>query len=83
MIIRRILSAALVPLAIILLTAGHSMSEATAEPQYFDFLTPLMFGARGDGKADDTNALRRAIYESDHQGKVLFFPSGFSKKSRQ
>ncbi len=80
MIIRRILSAALVPLAIILLTAGHSMAEATAEPQYFDFLTPLMFGARGDGKADDTNALRRAIYESDHQGKVLFFPSGYHFK---
>lgn len=40
-------------------------------------LTPQMFGAKGDGKSDDTNAIRTALYESDRQGKVLVFPSGY------
>ena len=39
-------------------------------------LTPQMFGAKGDGKTDDTEPLRKALYESDKQGRVLFFPSG-------
>lgn len=41
-----------------------------------DYLTPQMFGAKGDGKRDDTDALRKALYESSIQGKVLYFPSG-------
>ncbi len=41
-----------------------------------DYLTPQMFGAKGDGKKDDTEALRRALYESSAQGKILYFPSG-------
>lgn len=41
-----------------------------------DYLTPLMFGAKGDGKIDDTDALRRALYESHRQGKILYIPSG-------
>lgn len=45
--------------------------------QLLNCLTPQMFGAVGDGKADDTQALRKAIYESDKQSKMLFFPSGF------
>ena len=39
-------------------------------------LTPQMFGAIGDGIADDTEPLRKALFESDKQGKVLYFPSG-------
>lgn len=39
-----------------------------------------MFGASGDGKTDDTDALRKALYESDRQGKVLYFPSGAKYK---
>lgn len=41
-----------------------------------DYLTPQMFGAKGDGKRDDTDALRKALYESSVQGKILYFPSG-------
>lgn len=38
--------------------------------------TPMQFGAVGNGKADDTNALRKALYQSDKDGKILYFPSG-------
>lgn len=41
-----------------------------------DYLTPQMYGAKGDGKKDDTEALRRALFESSEQGKILYFPSG-------
>lgn len=43
-------------------------------------LTPQMFGAKGDGKTDDTDALRKALFESDRQGKVLVFPNGCKYK---
>lgn len=42
-----------------------------------DYLTPLMFGAKGDGKKDDTDAMRKAFYESHRQGKILYIPSGY------
>lgn len=42
-----------------------------------DYLTPLMFGAKGDGKNDDTDAMRKAFYESHRQGKILYIPSGY------
>lgn len=45
-----------------------------------DYLTPLMYGAVGDGKHDDTEALRKALYDSNKQGKVLYFPSGYTFK---
>lgn len=44
--------------------------------QLLGCLTPEMYGAKGDGKADDTKALREAIYQSNKQNKVLFFQSG-------
>ena len=47
---------------------------------FSDYLTPQMFGAKGDGKRDDTEALRRALYESSTQGKILYFPSGAKYK---
>jgi hypothetical protein len=40
-----------------------------------DYLTPKMFGAKGDGITDDTEALRKAIYESHITGKMLYFPN--------
>jgi len=45
-----------------------------------DYYTPKMFGAKGDGKTDDTNALRKAIYNSCKDGKILFIPSGVNYK---
>ena len=47
---------------------------------FADYLTPQMFGARGDGKKDDTDALRKALFESSEQGKILYFPSGKTYK---
>lgn len=46
--------------------------EKNNQVRYF---TPKMFGAVGDGVADDTDALRAAIYESHITGIVLFFPN--------
>lgn len=42
-----------------------------------DCITPMMFGAKGDGKYDDTEALREALFVSSKQGKILYFPSGY------
>lgn len=39
-------------------------------------LTPEMFGAKGDGKVDDTDALREALFQSNKLGRLLYFPSG-------
>lgn len=56
---------------------GCSLMKKTLETPFTDYLTPIMYGAKGDGKKDDTEALRKAIYESDRQGKVLYLPSGY------
>ncbi len=45
---------------------------------FSDYLTPLMYGAVGDGKHDDTEALRKALFESNKQGKILYIPSGYN-----
>lgn len=37
-----------------------------------DYVTPQMFGAKGDGVTDDTNALQHAINSSD----TIFIPNG-------
>ncbi len=50
--------------------------KATATEIGCDYLTPQMFGAKGNGKADDTEALRKALYESSHTGKVLYITTG-------
>ena len=55
-----------------------SLAQVKRDVPFPDYLTPLMFGARGDGKHDDTDALRRALNESDKQSKVLYFPSGYN-----
>ncbi len=60
-------------LTILLIFSCASSSKAIVQ---YDYLTPQMFGAIGDGKKDDTNALRLALKESSSSGKVLYFPSG-------
>ncbi|MBR6858673.1 MAG: hypothetical protein IKM89_04620 [Bacteroidales bacterium] len=56
---------------------GFSLDSTAQDDSVFsDYLTPQMFGAKGDGKRDDTDALRKALYESSVQGKILYFPSG-------
>lgn len=60
--------------------ARHSSVKVDHNTPFSDYLTPLMYGAKGDGKHDDTEALRKALYESNKQGKVLYFPSGYEFK---
>lgn len=64
-------------LTVSILLNGCSLLKRFSGTPYPDYLTPIMYGAKGDGKKDDTEALRKAIYESDRQGKVLYFPSGY------
>lgn len=66
-------------LIVIALNGCSSLKKNPIVP-FTDYLTPVMYGAKGDGKKDDTEALRRAFYESDRQGKVLYFPSGYQFK---
>ena len=54
--------------------------KRTPQTPFQDYLTPIMYGAKGDDTNDDTEALRKAIFESDRQGKVLYFPSGYHFK---
>lgn len=61
---------------VLLLTSSSISWGQTTSVIPSDYLTPEMFGAKGDGKMDDTNALRSALYESSSKGKVLYFPSG-------
>ena len=76
-IIHRIFLAVCLAMALM----GFSFNATAQEDRVFsDYLTPQMFGARGDGKRDDTDALRKALYESSAQGKILYFPSGAKYK---
>lgn len=61
-------------------SVSRSSAQANHDTPFPDYLTPLMYGAKGDGKHDDTDALRKALYESDKQGKVLYIPSGYNFK---
>ena len=56
---------------------GCSLMKRIPQSPIQDYLTPIMYGAKGDGERDDTDALRKAIYESDRQGKILYYPSGY------
>lgn len=48
------------------------LSDALKLKSIKDYVTPKMFGAKGDGVADDTNAIISAF----NSGKTVFFPSG-------
>lgn len=88
----RWLAAALVATSVTARAATPEPAVATAPPLVVgvsaeEFLGPLGswidardFGARGDGEADDTKALQRALDELGDQGKgrpaVLYLPAG-------
>ena len=74
------LSILLVFLLVVIVISGCSLVKRTPQKPFQDYLTPMMYGAKGDGKNDDTEALRKAVYESDRQGKILYFPSGYHFK---
>ena len=70
----------LVFLSVVIVISGCSLMKRAPQKPFQDYLTPMMYGAKGDGKNDDTEALRKAVYESDRQGKILYFPSGYHFK---
>lgn len=41
-----------------------------------DYITPQMFGAKGDGIIDDTKAIQEAIVFCENSGRLLYIPSG-------
>lgn len=61
----------------VIILNGCSIQRRGLNVPFPDYVTPMMYGAKGDGKNDDTEALRKAIFESDRQGKILYLPSGF------
>ena len=52
-----------------------ALENKMKELKKVDYLTPKMYGAKGDGITDDTEALRNAIYQSHITGKILYFPN--------
>ncbi len=53
---------------------GVTLGELVVGP--LGFATPQMFGAIGDGEADDTQAIRAAINSLSDHNAVLYFPPG-------
>ncbi|MEO1351999.1 MAG: glycosyl hydrolase family 28-related protein [Cyanobacteria bacterium J06635_15] len=41
------------------------------------------FGASGDGRKDDTDAIQSAIYEAARKNKALYFPNGIYRITRE
>lgn len=41
-----------------------------------DYVTPKMFGAKGDGITDDTESIQYALNEAEKTGKTVFIPDG-------
>ena len=53
---------------------AETLGELVVEP--LGFATPQMFGATGDGVADDTQAIKAAIQSLSDLNPVLYFPPG-------
>ena len=53
---------------------AETLGELVVEP--LGFATPQMFGATGDGVADDTQAIKAAIQSLSNHNAVLYFPPG-------
>lgn len=53
---------------------ANTLGDLVVEP--LGFATPQMFGATGDGVADDTQAIKSAIQALSEHNAVLYFPPG-------
>lgn len=54
----------------------HLPNPQSVRVKWYDRVTPQMFGAVGDGVADDTDAIRAAREQAISEKKALFFPAG-------
>ena len=64
------------------LTAWKADTLKTLIEEYaekIDYVTPQMFGAKGDGATDDTEAIRTAL----EVGKIVYVPKGIYKTTSQ
>ena len=52
------LSILLVFLSVVIVISGCSLMKRAPQKPFQDYLTPMMYGAIGDGNNDDTEALR-------------------------
>ena len=50
--------------------------DSTVLKKINDYITPQMFGAKGDGITYDTEAFQLAVNEACDSGKTLYIPSG-------
>ena len=57
-------------------SASPVVTAQVVLPPDANFVNVKDYGASGDGRADDTAAIRRAIQENINQHKTLFFPEG-------
>ena len=69
-----------VVVALVLLQWPMAHAERPAEggipPDGSPWISVSTFGARGDGRTDDTHAIRNAIGAASGSGQTLFFPKG-------
>lgn len=61
-------------------TILHSIHELEVKTE--TFLNVKLYGAVGDGKTDDTNALQEAINEAKLENKIVFIPPGTYRTTR-
>ena len=59
------------------------VTDGTLGAILIGYVTPQMYGAKGDGSTDDTDAIKEALNVSLQTKKPLFFPSGDYKISSQ
>ena len=57
---------------------GYAVKDATARKITDNFVTPEMYGAKGDGVTDDTNAIQACIDENNN----ILFPEGTYRITR-
>ena len=59
-----------------ILSCSTTRSSELSDAGIFTFITPQTFGAKGDGKADDSQSIQKAINFCIKNKRKLFLPSG-------
>jgi hypothetical protein len=56
--------------------ASEGVTEEFVLPDDANVVSVKAYGAKGDGKTDDTNAIQTAIQQTIHKSSLLYFPDG-------